>query len=142
MNIYQNAADEPVFIDIVNPGEGYAVGDTMVFLDPNDDSNEPYATLTVGTINPVGLSLYDGSWVSTTAQSNYISEVDVNYVDNGDFADNSPSDTTDNSGNDIAWTQVGATTLLECSTLDANGYDGDDGTCNELNRRHECYFWS
>jgi hypothetical protein len=104
-------------------GTGYAVNDTIKLLEPvtNDD-----LTITVSAINTVGLSLYEHSWVSLSDQAGYISLTDVNFVDNGDFADNAPSDTTDNSGNAIAWTQVGSN--ITCSALNSNGYDGVDGT--------------
>ena len=132
--VMQNSSNEPLISTFdgyvsgnFQRGQGYKVGDILRIYDPLNDSK--YCTLTVASVNFQGLSLYRNKWINGSAQPNYLTEVTVNYVDNGDFADNSPSNTDDNSGNDIAWTQVGATTLLTCTTLNADGYDGVDGTC-------------
>jgi hypothetical protein len=126
-NIRVDASGNPLFFFSSERGRGYSIDEVLTFTDPGTSGNT--AEIVIQYVNRIGLSLYKNGFLSLTDQSGYIGEYDVNYIDNGDFADNSPSGTTDNASNDIAWTKVGADTLLTCSTLDANGYDGVDGTC-------------
>ena len=94
-NIFTDANGNPRFYMIPSLlGKRFKAGDTLSFSDPGSTSNT--ATITVGSINITGLSLMSSGgedlsyyWVKGIKgdgnTSNYITNVDSNYIDNGDF---------------------------------------------------------
>ena len=107
-------------------GEGYVANEVLTFVDPSGLTQT--GTITATAINNTGLSLARDGWLKKDDQSNYLSEVDINYIDNGDFADGVP--TTSSDGTDTtAWRLIDSSSVLTLSELAGNGYDGDDGTC-------------
>ena len=63
-------------------GSGYIANDTITIQDPSYTTGTlRYATLTIGSINETGLTLCDGksTWQTGTANSNYISNENINY---------------------------------------------------------------
>ena len=114
--VYQNGADLPeISVLYGNAGEGYADGDILRIYDPNATDNSKYCILEVATVNRAGLSLHDNIWVNGSEQPNYITEVEANYIDNGDFADGVPS----HNGTANEWTEVDANAVLTCVELGA-----------------------
>ena len=85
-----------------NKGEGYKVGDTITFRDPDHaTSSGTDITLTVASngINRTGLSLYENNkWISATDQDAYIIDGYRNCVNDGDFKDGAMGATDDGVG--------------------------------------------
>ena len=113
-NIKTDANGNPTFHFTGSRGIEYADTETITYTDPGSTSNT--ATITISAVNRVGLSLgVGGQWVSGTEQSNYLTKVNSNYIDNGDFK---TAITTE-------WTVESALTASEETT---NRYNGHDGT--------------
>ena len=133
--IKTDGSGNPTFHFTEHRGSGYVASDTLIFTDPGSTSNT--ATITVATINHVGLTLQTNSnWLSATNNSNYITNVNSNYIDNGDFADGVPD--ADSDGTDaVAWKLSDACTATNffieevgaSRTAAAMKYDGHDGSC-------------
>ena len=100
-------------------------------------------TITVSAVNRVGLSLGPkNSLMSGTEQSNYLTNINSNYIDNGDFVDGvaTGSDGATSNGGTLIGTQVAAQT----GTTHASGgghatdavYDGHTGTMHFYGNQH------
>ena len=107
----------PTFTLSFEKGVGYAVDDTITIVEPGTSDD---CDLTVTAVNREGLSLYKNNWISKLDQAGYISLVDENHIDNGDFADNYTDSWVAVYGGD------GFITFSEVAGSD--GYDGVDGT--------------
>lgn len=128
-NIVVSASGTTLNFHICNRGSGYVDNETLTFVNPDGTGGET-ATITIDEINVTGLSLYaNNQWksgiVGDNATSKYISYVDHNYIDNGDFADFSGSDITGATNN--GWT-VGANATAVKESVETNKYGGHDGT--------------
>ena len=125
-NIVTSASGATLDFHIQSRGTGYQDNDVLTFTNPENTAIT--AQITVNEINVTGLALYDnGTWTSgiagNNATSKYISYVDNNYIDNGDFKDFSNTDISGASNN--GWV-IGsnATAAREDELM----YGGDIGT--------------
>tara|TARA_Y100000004_G_scaffold37345_1_gene40041 strand:- start:1233 stop:6701 length:5469 start_codon:yes stop_codon:yes gene_type:complete len=124
--IVVSASGATLDFHIQGRGSGYQDNDVLIFTNPLDSTKT--ASITVNEINITGLALYDnGTWKSGIAGNNqtskYISYVDNNYIDNGDFKDFSSTDISGATNN--GWV-IGsnATAAREDELM----YGGDIGT--------------
>jgi hypothetical protein len=123
-NVKTDGSGNPTFY-IASGGIGYAVNDTIRVDDPTNPSNK-YSTLTIASINTKGLTLVDDGWMSQNDNETalavtpkYLVNKDVNYVYNGDFA----NDDTDN-----GWTTEGYGLSLSQDTYASSSSSGDTPT--------------
>ena len=122
-------------------GYGYVASDTIT-LSPPDDTGTNF-NVTVSAVNHVGLSLYNKRWLSLTDQAGYIARVDVNYVDNGDFADDYV-DSWSTSGSNITFSSpiqdtgiiVNVGGGVSSSHTGTIAVDGEDATSSNILNRH------
>ena len=125
-NIVTSASGATLNFHIQSRGSGYQDNDVLTFINPDDTTK--IASITVNEINITGLALYDnGHWKSgiagNDATSKYISYVDNNYIDNGDFKDFNSSEVS--GATDNSWVIGSNTTAVRESSL---MYGGDIGT--------------
>jgi len=126
-NIVTSAGGNTVTFHIVNRGENYVVDEELTFLDPEGSGRT--ATIVIESINVTGLSLvasptpggelqWSSGIMGNGATSKYLSYVNHNYIENGDFTNGT-----------TGWTSGSKVTAAE-ATDNGSRYDRQDGTLN------------
>ena len=141
-DISVNGSGVPTFTLSFEKGVRYAVDDTITIAEPADGSSAD-CDLTLTEVNREGLSLYKNNWISKLDQAGYISLVDENHVDNGDFADDYV-DSWSTSGSNITFSSPiqdtgiivnvgGGVSSTHTGTI---AVDGEDATSSNILNRH------
>ena len=143
-NITTNASGHPTF-RIIDGGKNYVVDEEIIVTDPGDTSST--ATIKVEAVNNKGLSLYDGGWMtqnsnqdSTGDNATYLSKVDSNFIDNGDFKDGT-SNNWSIVGGKVTATTMAVTEFLGGDAATASGANltGSGLTYNDNTREPDSY---
>ena len=128
-----NSDGSEVKLSIINAGSGYTAGETFRIYDPSDAAK--YVTVEVASVNIKGLTLMDDNWVSQNdnetalgTSAKYLINKDVNYVYNGDFANDDIDNGWTTQGNGFVLKQFTWTSGNDGSGNGQAQYGGHDGT--------------